>query len=197
MGASLGAGQRTFVCISELPSFGEAFAILRQSAVNNVIFQTIAGGVTDNLFFSASPWDGLWHMVTAVLRRNPETGEDEKTIYFDGVSVATSNPGASPDFSQMTNFDVGHFNGADLLNSSQLMDDIQVLPWAAPSGQVSGWFGLGRGVAGSPRSFLDGDIIPEDRIVVDGRMTRARFVDAQLEGDFRNARRLQLELREV
>lgn len=116
--------------------------------------------------------DGAWHHVVAVMRANPETGDNKKTLYFDGVSVGTSNPAGLPDVSKFTEINIGNKNGAELFYSGHrgLIDNVSILPYAAHSDQVAGWFALGEAQGDLPRIKASGDFVGDTQVIVEGEL---------------------------
>lgn len=84
-------------------------------------------------------WDGQWHMLTAVMQRNPPAGRSKKEVYWDGELTGNSNPTDIPDFSQIINFNVGSdTSGGSAWNG--LIDELLISPRAASPEEVRSWY---------------------------------------------------------
>lgn len=175
--------------------------LYRPSGTAVVRFST-AGSTSDDLS-SAAVWNGTWHMITAVLRRNPETGEVTKRLFVDGASVATSSPAATalPDFAEFARFDVGHSGGFGRIGTDgSLVDDVMVVPYAAPSELVAAWYAMGKAMSPLSRVYVDGDAMPDDPLTVlaEGKAQVSKYVAARSGGAFRsNLRMVDVELWEA
>jgi hypothetical protein len=171
--------------------------IIRSNGANDVQFRTNdEDAAGDNLTYATTPWDGDWHMVTCVLRANPETGENKKTIYFDGVSVATSDPAKTPVLTNLANLWIANSNGGNYWQG--IVDEMQILPFAATPELVTAWFGLGRALTGLPRLRAEGDFTRDSFVTVDGRVTAAPYLRRQDGASWRNnMRSIEFELAEV
>jgi hypothetical protein len=176
--------------------------IIRRATLNEIRFVTghEANGLSQIATYSSSPWNGNWHMVTAVGRINPESGENAMTIYFDGSSVATA--AAMSGYVGFTDGDedimVGSGQGGGLPFNQGRIDDLQVLPYAATAAQVSAWYSLGLSAALSPKMYATGDFIPEPSATVIGEIHESTFMPHQNGAAWRaNGRIVDFSLHEV
>ncbi len=109
------------------------------------------GSPTTLTFSTGSPYDLLnatvaytgWHMVTAVLRYNPEAGEYNKYLYFDGVLKATGNHAVPAATDVFENVWIGGYQPTALARSYSRLDDVQILPFPVDARTVSGWYAGG------------------------------------------------------
>tara|TARA_R110000824_G_scaffold31342_4_gene102129 strand:- start:1386 stop:2393 length:1008 start_codon:yes stop_codon:yes gene_type:complete len=147
---------------------GNTVALSRGNGANNVNFTTVNSAGTHSLT-KTTAWTGVgnFHMITAVLRINPETGENCKELYYNGSSAASeSNTTTSriPDLSS-SSFDVGVGNDGD--GGGQFpgyIDDLIIVPYAATSDIVSAWYAMGKAMSPLPKVYVDGDVIPDDTL---------------------------------
>lgn len=180
------------------------FRLVRAASTDHIQFATSdPAGSVDNLNATAPGWDGDWHMLTGVLRKNPEGSEDIKEIYWDGVSIATGNPTDKvPVFSSVDSIRVGNQTGGTRSpwGPEGLIDDLLIVPYAATASLVSAWFAMAKAMPALPRVYIDGDIIPDDQLLklFRGLITSETFVSAAVSGAFRNnARQLEFTLEAV
>lgn len=165
---------RTGLTIAEDPAASSLTGVIleRISGATRWRFRTFLDGVQDNLLGSNGAFDAAWHMFTFVIRKKLLTGEVNKAIYQDGVldtSIVTSD--SLPDFSRMAELEIGHFNSTTPFfeDHEGVMDDLRVVPYAAPAAQIAGWFSSGEALGRLPRIKATGDFIESDvPILVEG-----------------------------
>lgn len=141
-----------------------------------------------------------WHMVTAVLRINPETGETLKSLYFDGVSKVTSNvTSTTPNYGDLSRFAI-----ADTYYSTSVtpwfarLDDVQVLPFPVDANWITGTFGLGGTPGATPFLTARGDLFPEPDVRVMGQVESLSYMGYSDAGTWRpNGCVLSFTLEEV
>jgi hypothetical protein len=193
------ASTTTLIRLDKVAGTGSFLEIRRDSGANNIDYQTRGPTdiVADTITYAASPWDDAWHMVTATMRTNPETGEVKKELYFDGVSVATFSPAQVPLMSEIDEFKIGD-PGVSSLDGA-LVDDMMLVPFAAPAALVTAWFNAGQAMSLLPRVEMTGDIIPESSTIVEGEVTSMPFLGASVDGVnfIDNARRVEFTIDEV
>lgn len=182
------AAERTILSLA-----GSGTKLVRPSGANSIQWNGAS--------YATNPWDGTWRHVACVLRRNPETGENRNTIYLDGASVATSST-AAPDLTTVTAVHVGHAAGANRLGAGGdcLVDDLLIVPYAAPSDLVSAWYSMAKAFSALSRVYVDGDAMPEDALTVlaEGRASVSKYLAAHKGGAFRgNLRVVDVELWEA
>lgn len=191
------AATRAFTAVVN-PAPGSAasdiIALQRGSGTDVYTLITRVSDATNNLSTAAAPGAS---MLTVVLRRNPETGETKQAIYVNGVSVATSSA-AIPDLSRgVQHIFIGAEAGGLTLWNGRI-DDLQILPYAAPAAQIAAWYAYGRSACVSPRVEMDGDIAPDDRVRVEGQVTGQASQGFSDAGVWRtNGQVLSLTLEEV
>ncbi len=151
-----------------------SYALLYTPAASpNVIrFETLAGGVTDTLSYTAT-YTG-WHMLTAVIRSAPGAGEYIKCLYIDGVLRAQSNPTAVPD--SLPTFSVGMRSGAGF--AFNRMDALQVLPYPVDGAAIAGWYGGARS-GNTPLLTVAGDLVHDTEVTCVGHVDRVEVVGFQ------------------
>ena len=175
-------------------------ALSRGNGVDNVNFTTINSAGTHSLT-KTTAWTGVsnFHMITAVLRSNPETGENCKELYYNGSSAASeSNTTTSriPDLSS-SSFVVGvGNNGAGANQWPGYIDDLVVVPYAATSDIVSAWYAMGEAMSPLPKVYVDGDCIPDDTLTTlfFGYVESEKIIYA---GSSTNIRKLSITLEEA
>jgi hypothetical protein len=207
------------------------FSISRPSGTGNVQFRTESEfGNVATLSASSIPGGGgpifsdAWHMVTCLVRHNPEGAQNKAEMYFDGQLVASASGFKYPDFRHrrldvLTGdlLDIQTFIGgstSSVAMDEALVQDVMFLPYAATAQLISDWFNelgsadsldaVAAGVAMSPlpRFYLDGDMIPdlEERLLVQGEIENESYLAASLDntvGARTNLRRISLKFEEV
>lgn len=137
------ASSRRFLYAGEHdPAQKNAVTVFRGTN-NNVVFGTVNdSGATDLLVFNdPAPWDGGWHMVTAVLTWGEAA--HHKAIYFDGELVSEADASGAVNLWKAAGFWVGNFGGSNRLGSLALMDDLLVVGRAAGAEEIAEWFEAG------------------------------------------------------
>jgi len=141
----------------------------------------------------SDPFDGSFKMVTAVVRRNAESGEYNQYLYINGVLQAYATTSYIPDPSSWTDVKLGVYP----LNSSSIwpdrIDDVQLLPYAAPTDMVLGWYNFGQEMGALPNLKMTGDITKESLVTVRGQVGDSEYIQA----NGRIMQRLSFTLTEV
>lgn len=138
-----------------------------------VYYQNASGSST--LYYSSDPWEGDWHHVAVVFQQNPASGEYNREIYFDGVSVASDTAVYPPDLSQITTMYMGNAGGI-LEPSNSLLDEFIAFPYALNADQVAALAAYDQAINSSfPKLNASGDFITNDSITVDGQVTKRNF----------------------
>jgi len=169
--AATAGGDRRLVLMSKDPATNQGICIDKEASTTRVRFVTEdEGGGTDAIQSAANLWDGTWHMISVVMRRKPGVGENKKTLYVDGVSVATSDPAKLPDVSLFADIDVGHSDGTESFwrDHRGLLDELLILPYAAHPDQIAGWFTLGESIGELPELKLSGDFVGDLQLIAEG-----------------------------
>jgi hypothetical protein len=137
-------------------------------------FTTINDNGTHNLDYSTNPWDQTWKMITAVLRYNAETGEYNKQLYIDGVSVGTTaSTNTKPNLKLIDRMTVGIVGSAP---ANGAIDDLQVMPWAAPTAQVLAWYNMAKAMhATHPFMYASGDFVTDSEVSVIGKVSKQPY----------------------
>tara|TARA_R100000329_G_scaffold139053_2_gene120752 strand:+ start:9385 stop:10428 length:1044 start_codon:yes stop_codon:yes gene_type:complete len=194
------AGHDDYILIAEDASNNNVIRLMRGDSANDIQFFTRSNsGSSGTITYSTNPWTGLgnFHMVTAVLRHNPEGSEKYKEIYFNGSSVAsTGAPSTSaPTLSNITTFKVGNNGDADSTWPG-FIDELMVVPYAATSSIVSAWYGMGKSMSSLPKVYVDGDVIQDDTLTTEfiGHITEVQYV---FTGSSNNTQILSIILEEV
>jgi hypothetical protein len=190
------ASTASYVVLAELSPLVSSFVVQRRTS-GNLRFSTKGSGAANNLEESSPGFDGGWHHIACVLRAYPETGENEKTIYIDGVSVETANPSDPPDLLVIDTVRIGHSASNEFTDSP--IDDLIIVPWAMTTAQVLAIKNMGVAMSSIPRQRLTGDIIPEASKTVEGLITQInRLSGHDSSGNFKsNLSSIQFELQEV
>lgn len=159
-----------YILIAEDGSNNNVIRLTRGDGANDIQFYTRSnGGTAETTTYSTNPWTGPgnFHMVTAVLRHNPEGTEKFKEIYFNGSSVASETVTTSaPTLSNITTFKVGNNGDADS-SWSGYIDELMIVPYAATSSIVSAWHSMGKAMSNLPKIYVDGDVIPDDALTTE------------------------------
>jgi len=136
----------------------------------------------------ADPFDGNWKMLTFVVRRNTQSGLAESTpglsateynqyMYVNAVLQAYTTTTYLPTPSAWEELVIasGGVNAQDWNNK---MDDFQILPYAATSALITGWYNFGQNVGLHPKLKMDGDVTRDTVVNVIGRVTERKFLHA-------------------
>lgn len=174
--------------------FEDRMKIYQPASTDGITFDTVGSdldltsGSVDSLADTTTWSDSAWVMVTCILRRNPETGENTKELWVNGALAASSNPSYVPETTTATSFQVAHVNGTNehltQTFSKAYLADLQILPYAAPSALISAWYNSGNGQplpSTFPQMYLEGDVIPEDSntVVVDSQLGGSAYSGRQ------------------
>lgn len=174
----------------------------RGDGIDSIIFTTSNSAGSHSLT-KTTVWTGVsnFHMFTAVLRTNPETGDNCKELYYNSSLVASESNTTTcriPDLSS-SSFVVAV--GNDGASGSQFtggyIDELMVVPYAATSDIVSAWYGMGKAMSSLPKVYVDGDIIPDDALssLFVGRVDSSQYLMSA--GGKNNKRKLDITLEEV
>lgn len=173
---------------------------------------TPAGSTTMLRFVTGSPFNAVdvpvtyaytgWHMITAVVRYNPEGSEVSKYLYFDGELKGSANhtvAGGLPAYGdRFTNFYIGR---ADIGSYAYVrMADVQVLPFPVEQAAVSGWFNDGAGgtLGAAPLIKATGEFSGDTSVTVAGSVERLSTVGYSDDGVWRNnGRVIEFTLEEI
>ena len=177
------SGDDEYILIAEDGSNNNVIRLTRDESDNNLVFYTKSNsGTAGNVTYSTNPWTGTgnFHMVTAVLRNNPEGTEKFKELYFNGTSVAsTTTATTGPTLSNITTFKVGNNNSSNT-KWEGFIDDLIIVPYAATSDIVSAWYGMGKAMSSLPKVYVDGDVILDDLLTTEfiGHVNSSKFIYA-------------------
>lgn len=172
-----------YIFIAEDGSNNNVIRLMRSSSANDIQFYTRSnGGTANTVTYSTNPWTGTgnFHMVTAVLRNNPEGAEKFKEIYFNGSSVASTTTATSgPTLSNITTFKVGN-NGDAGSTWPGFIDELMVVPYAATSDIISAWYNMDKAMSPLPKIYVDGDVILDDLLTTEfiGHINSSKFIYA-------------------
>lgn len=115
---------------------------LKSTAAGALLLSLLHDGSAGGMSASkASAWDGAWHHVAGVIRRDPRTGSHSAMLYYDGAEAAAADAtiGATPpDLIAPTMYVGTDYTGALPLNG--FVDELVVLPWAATAAQIAAWY---------------------------------------------------------
>lgn len=125
----------------------------------------------------ADPFDGNFKMLTFVVRRNAQSGEYNQYMYVNATlqAFATTSYTPTPSLWEELVIASGGVNAQDWNNK---MDDFQILPYAATSALITGWYNFGQNVGLHPKLKMDGDITRDSIVNVIGRVTERKFLHA-------------------
>jgi len=177
------SGHDDYILIAEDGSNNNVIRLMRGDGANDIQFYTRSnGGTAGTITYSTNPWTGAtnFHMVTAVLRNNPEGTENFKELYFNGSSVAsTTTATTGPTLSNITTFKIGN-NGDSNSRWMGFIDDLIIVPYAATSDIVSAWYGMGKAMSSLPKVYVDGDVILDDLLTTEfiGHVNSSNFIYA-------------------
>lgn len=125
----------------------------------------------------ADPFDGNFKMLTFVVRRNAESGEYNQYMYVNAVLQAFATTAHTPTPSAWNEWCIGS-DGTTGQDWAQMMDDFQILPYAATSALITGWYNFGQNVGLHPKLKMDGDVTRDSIVNVIGRVTDREFLHA-------------------
>tara|TARA_R100000988_G_C3976764_1_gene154612 strand:- start:337 stop:1170 length:834 start_codon:yes stop_codon:yes gene_type:complete len=122
----------------------------------------------------ADPFDGNFKMLTFVVRRNAESGEFNQYMYVNAVLQGSATTAHTPTPSAWNEWVIasGGANGQDWNNK---MDDFQILPYAATSDFITGWYNFGQNVGQHPILKMDGDITRDTIVNVRGNVVERKL----------------------
>lgn len=126
----------------------------------------------------ADPFDGNFKMVTAVLRRNPESGETTQALYINGVSQGTATTSHIPDPSAFTRFALAVNPDQAVEFWPDELDEVQVLPYAAPAEMILGWYNFGQNSGEHPNLKMTGDVTHDSVVIVRGKVDSVEYIHA-------------------
>jgi hypothetical protein len=175
-------------------------ALARPSSSADLLFTTrdVDANNPDTLT-ATGVCDGDWHMFTAIVRANPQSGENAKELYVDGtIDQSTASLTGTYDARQVTSIRVGHTgSGFQWLGR---IDQLLILPFAASAGLVSSWWSLFSSAVtpAFPRMRVEGGIVTDNYVEATGRVTNIRNLQAASAAVWRNNMRVvEFELREA
>ena len=162
--------------------YQNSFRVYRTSSDNYLNFAVSAidsSGDSDkqSILRISDPFDGSFKMVTAVLRRNRESDESTQYLYINGVvqSVGDTTAAYTPDPSSWTDFKLGKYP-LDAANKwPDRLDDVQVLPYAAPASMILGWYNFGQNSGQHPNLKMTGDITNDSLVTVRGEVESVSY----------------------
>lgn len=144
------AGADNVINVHRTASGSELALVMRDSA-----------GTVETLTYTSAPWDGQWHMITAVVRGASSVNRAE--LYVDGARVASGGGTISTiAFASIVDFHVGHVAGASMIgaNGDGLLDDLLVVGYAASAEQIAEWYTQGALRWGVKREETKGETFP-------------------------------------
>jgi hypothetical protein len=126
----------------------------------------------------ADPFDGNFKMLTFVVRRNKEVtaeyGEWNQYVYINGVAVGHAATDHTPTPSAWNEWCIGS-DGTPGQDWAQMMDDFQILPYAATPDLITGWYNFGQNVGQHPLLKMDGDITRDTIVNVRGNVVERKL----------------------
>ena len=143
--------------------------LARGGGVDSIIFTTSNSAGSHSLT-KTTVWTGVsnFHMFTAVLRTNPETGESCKELYYNAASAASESNTTTcriPDLSSSSFVvAIGNDGASGSQYAGGYIDEVTVVPYAATSSIVSAWYAMGKAMSPLPKVYVDGDCIPDDTL---------------------------------
>lgn len=139
-----------------------------------------------------------WRHFAIVLRRAPASGLPNVQIFVNGVLAASSAlPGVELDldFRTFGPLHLGAFYGVEQFNGE--IDEVHVLPWAAPAGQIAALAAATRTYAVQPRAIAGGDWLAEERVFVGQEVVSSYRAHASAGAWQAAGRTVRLSLEEV
>lgn len=131
------------------------------------------------LYSSGSLWDGSWRHIVATATLNPADGSTYAQLYVDGSLVGAvgisigSQP--MPRADTFTELNIGAATYGPLtLPLEGAMDDVLVLPFAAPASMVAALFAQGAHSRLSTM-FATGDFTEDEQVLVKGQLRAGRY----------------------
>ena len=147
------------------------------------ISATDSSGWTNNVstISLADPFDGNFKMLTFVLRRNPESGESNQYMYVNGSLSSSATTAHIPNPDNFTKVIIGSSGEDDHDYSGGIANrlvDFQILPYAAPSGMISGWYNFGQNSGLLPNLKMTGDVTHDSLVTVRGKVDSVEYIHA-------------------
>ena len=176
------SGDDEYILIAEDGSNNNVIRLTRDESDNNLVFYTKSNSGTAGSITHSSTWTGknIHHMITAVLRNNPEGTEKFKELYVNGTSVAsTTTATTGPTLSNITTFKIGNNNSSNTKWEGYI-DDLIIVPYAATSDIVSAWYNMDKSMSSLPKVYVDGDVILDDLLTTEfiGHVNSSKFIYA-------------------
>jgi len=130
---------------------------VRTAPSDQAFFQVFdSSGSSASVTSTSAPFaDDDWHMITGVVRTNPDLGESNLEIFVDGVLEASLSTAVLPIIADLINMQFGRLFSGSFLEGA--MDDLAIYPFAAGVNQVLGWFNSGFALGLSPKLRATGD----------------------------------------
>lgn len=145
--------------------------ILNSPGNVSVSFNTVGGGETTA---GTACWTDQYStkMITVVASYTAP----QIKIYIDGVLALSHTAATAPLWADgnAVKLAVGHVAGSNKTKAT--VDDLAILPYAAPAAMISGWFALGKSLAVLPRIWLGGDAVHDAPVLVYPELDSAPFV---------------------
>lgn len=179
-------------------AYGSKYVTLYQnsSTLYGIVHDgTAQGSVTD---VNITPNNGTWRHAALVCRRSPETGEATLTLYVDGTSSDTDNPGSYsvPELTSDFTVSIGGVSTASPANAR--MADVVILPYAAPAALIAAMAARASAWPAPPVVELAGDCIVEATRDCDGVIDNEQLVSYSDSGARRiNGRVLEFTLEQL
>lgn len=113
--------------------------IVRTGATNTIVVDWLSGDLLIGTAGGNFDGDSIWHHLVVTY----DGGTTTRTIYFDGASIGSDTPTATPNFT-LTAFSIGTVSGNNFEGS---LSDVAVYTAALSSGQVSAHYTAGTSAA--------------------------------------------------
>lgn len=149
-----------------------------------------------------------WMMVSCVFRWNPDTGETNRYVYYNGVlkgsnTFVTTSPAFNYIPGSASSLSVGCYSPSPVFSFVGRVDDSALFPYAMDAAAVADLYGAGAGMGVLPRLSASGSFVGNDyqsTVTVDGQVDRVSFVgyhDSALNVWRANAQQIDFTLREI
>jgi hypothetical protein len=140
-----------------------------------------ADGTSTNLDYTSGAAWADWAHVAVVYRPKQSASDSAKIeLYVDGVLRASATGGNYPRGADFANLYVGHSSGSSYWEGT--IDDLRLLPFAAPAAMLAGLAAATTAQASAPRITLAGDLTLDESVEVIGIDPANRYFGQHLTG---------------
>jgi hypothetical protein len=132
-----------------------------------------------------SAWTGAWRHVAAVIRTNPDSGDNTAELYLDGVLVQSSTSTVLPTPNLLDRVSIGSVKGTGGRLNGRI-DEALVLPYPASAEAIAALAARTDAMPSLPLMEAMGDAIGCSVVSVEGEITRNTYRDRGVGGVWQN-----------